>query len=529
MAETIGARFEINAKDAEATIQRFEQLMGVMKKTVGDVKKELSGLYVDETGAVQKRTQAVEQGTEALKDFRGEQRQQDFVMREARQSITAVAFAFAFLTQGQKNASEQTKRLTESLMIGIGAANSAEFAFFGLGQAGSKMGGTLGKVFSSIGAYGGIIAGIIGLTAGFVSFFTQTNEAAKKAAEEGLKSYEDRIQRLTIPGKQEEMRTIRMRRLSYESRLAVLTDKATKQIGFAKPQVYEDLLSKDERTEYHFLRSRVEQLNEEEKITSRLLDEDGLRYSTTVGLINQQKLLVTELEKQIEEATTLEQLEARRLSLAKARMDLERIQAGQNPFYDANGNISAYGQDRLRMAETANPLARPGVGKFISKGTKFDLAPTTGADVSGLKTASLQDAGKTLDDILRKEQQALANLIQSFDVLANGLAAIGVGADSFLGKMAQAAKLIANLVASLNQISKEGGSPFASFMNIFGTGLSLFGLLGSQKDYSPSPDVIMERPAAPQFTIILKNPVTLGQGLKVEMPGYERHMQLKRI
>jgi hypothetical protein len=121
--------------------------------------------------------------TNTLTDFirtqRTEQRQQNFLFREGKQSALLLSTMILGLSNSTDGADDSTKKLNKSMMMSIVTFQGADFAMAGLGIA---SGGTATA-----------IAGLIALGVGLFSFLDGLNEKSKKAAEEGLKAFEEKI------------------------------------------------------------------------------------------------------------------------------------------------------------------------------------------------------------------------------------------------------------------------------------------------------------------------------------------------
>ena len=151
---------------------------------------QVSGQGLDEAAAKgKKHAEAVSDGEKAVRGFRSEQRLQDYVVRQSRDSLLGITSVLALVTSGHGSATLATKRLEDSLVTGIGASEQMEFALFGLGQASNRVGGGVGVLISKIAGLAGPIAIAVGVGAALVAFFKQANEESRKAAEEGINSF----------------------------------------------------------------------------------------------------------------------------------------------------------------------------------------------------------------------------------------------------------------------------------------------------------------------------------------------------
>jgi hypothetical protein len=206
------ATFEIDSERAEAAVQRMQKLMQLMNKTAEDARKELSQIFVDVHGQLgaplDKTKQKVDDNTKSLRDFRQEQRMQNFVFREGSQAIMSMLFAYAYLQQGQDKTSGTTKKITDALITGFMAANATSFAFFTLGQAGEKMGGKVGAALSKIGSYGGEIGVVVGTIIAAKQAFDELMRSADRFATRDLKFFGERIPKLSLDALLEERKKV---------------------------------------------------------------------------------------------------------------------------------------------------------------------------------------------------------------------------------------------------------------------------------------------------------------------------------
>lgn len=181
-------------KEFETSIKKAEGLSKALKSSMS----ELGTLTVDPSGKLNRTLDdySVKTGnaTQSTREFFREQRMQDRIFKESVQSITGAVFALSLFTQGSDKAASTTKTVTQSLLAGVGAANAAEFGFYGLGKSLSGLPGIVGRFGSALSGLGGPIGMAVGIGAALITFFQQTNAEAKKAADEGLKDYKKAIE-----------------------------------------------------------------------------------------------------------------------------------------------------------------------------------------------------------------------------------------------------------------------------------------------------------------------------------------------
>lgn len=181
-------------KEFETSVKKAEGLSKALKTSMSD----LGSLSVDPSGKLKRTLDDYSVGTttatQSTREFFREQQMQDRIFKESVQSITGAVFALSLFTQGNEKADATTKKVTQSLLAGVGAANAAEFGFFGLGKSLSNLPGMVGRFGAALSGLGGPIGLALGVGAMLITFFQQTNEEAKKAADEGLKDYTKAIE-----------------------------------------------------------------------------------------------------------------------------------------------------------------------------------------------------------------------------------------------------------------------------------------------------------------------------------------------
>ncbi len=150
-----------------------------LSQSLVGIKGEIEGV----TDATVKHGKASSALTQFIKEERTEHRQRAFLFRESRDAILLASSAMMLFNNSNDNASETQKKLGKSLSESVGAMFAADFAIKGLGIA---TGGTATAM-----------AGVIGLGAGLIGFFSNTNDAAKKAAEEGMAHFTDALNKMS--------------------------------------------------------------------------------------------------------------------------------------------------------------------------------------------------------------------------------------------------------------------------------------------------------------------------------------------
>lgn len=200
MGKTSLAEFTIGSQEAELALQKVDGLLKLVNMNASDLKKTLSALFVDHAGKLGDSNKKTAEGTEGIKTYRQEQRLQDYVIRQTTQSLTSMIFALGFLSQGQDKAGSTTHKVTTSLLTGVAAMEAVEFSMFGIGEAGKRMGGTVGGLMEKFSKWGGPIAIAVGAIATLVAWLHLADETAQKASEAGLESFSQKFAKLSRGG-----------------------------------------------------------------------------------------------------------------------------------------------------------------------------------------------------------------------------------------------------------------------------------------------------------------------------------------
>lgn len=170
--------------------KQFAQMMEFVEGVTEGAKEELEA-YKKSLASTEKQ---VTSGEKALRGFYREQRLQDRTLREVTQSVSALAFGIAFMTQGNEKAGPTAKKFSDSMLVFANTLNTVEFASFGVAQAAKALPGVLGSVAAGFSKILGPVGLIVAAGAGIATFFAKSNEQARKAAAEGLKEYQERVE-----------------------------------------------------------------------------------------------------------------------------------------------------------------------------------------------------------------------------------------------------------------------------------------------------------------------------------------------
>lgn len=534
---SIGTRFNIDSKDAEAAIANLTKLMGVMQMTVGDVKKQMSTMFVDQAGAIQQHTAAVGGSTSALREFRSEQRLHNYTIRQSREGVMSLALALIFLSGGSKDASASTERLKNSLMVGVGAAESTAFAMFGLGQAASKMKGPIGEALGTFSAYGPALSLILGLSSAVISFFSSTNEAAKKAADEGLKQYEERLNALPRTALQAESGSVTMTASQARARISQLTQKGMREKTFGGgPMTDADqvtmsvfdpkALSAPERDELEALKKKLPELDAMIDTVGAVTERLNKTESAIAGqLLNQYKERESQLAKTLALATSYEEQAKVAAELSVTRNAISQMTSGNVPLTDINGKktfqgiITTTAQNQAIDQETARALQEEINAQNLKHREEAD-------EINSRSEKAAAEASKKLQE---SQLAYLSEIGQSFQLLTQGLDALGMKQDSLLAKAIKTIEMILKALQLAQKSSDAEGN--VGIPGVIGGIGSFLGVIGSFLSVASTPPVnpyAHRGTPAMQTTIVLEGTMDGQQFLVKNIPSYNRY-QAKKI
>jgi len=534
------ATFEIDSEKAEAAVQRMQKLMQLMNKTAEDARKELSQVFVDVHGQftppLDKTKQKVDDNTKSLRDFRQEQRMQNFVLREGSQAIMSLVFAYAYLQQGQEKTSGTAKKITDALVTGFMAANATQFAFFTLGQVGEKMGGKVGAALSKISSYGGEIGLVVGVIVAARQAFDELIRTTDRYTQASQKAF---LELVPVMGTKElitqqsqiqkDIKTI-VDSSPIKSMMNALLKGNLRAfvIAFEDEQKLYRLREKEKAISDEILgrneKNRSTQMANNQLIADAIYSRDHeAKSAEEVAKWNEEivklqrentRLLKTSEEiRRAEAAIALSVLEAgakaepnqfRRQQL-EAQLELQKelaqIEENRKKAILEGGNkawINARAWEQSEKARIAYALKSDEI--FYDREHELALLKAENLANNVRQVEARYDAEEDFvkrtvkDEELQREKlfalrrqreteladleiRTLSELAQGFQAIEQGLTSIGVKADSTLSRMIQMAQIalrIAQLVNAMN-IRPEGGTA-ADYLSIFGNILGFIGL-----------------------------------------------------
>jgi len=524
-------KYTIDATQIEQALQRTDELAKLMKKSLAEIGvefKQLSTTTVSANGTLEQYAGSIEKkGTPSLREFRREQRMQDYVLRESTQSMTNLVFALGFLTSGNKDAESTSKKVTMSLMAGVAAQNSMEFAMFGVQRAAAKMNGPLGSILSKVSKFGPEISIVVGLTSAFIAFFSSVNEAAQKASDEGLSDFAKRFSELR-PGEKKMSMTAIDALIKGESDKYKTIQNApvgsmtiweqNKQLSAIQMQltIYEDLKREAQKIlDYDTARAKV--------------NEAANKAITAGSPANDFGYLI-----QSEETT---------------RRNKAPLGLGSKGYRNTMTNLSL-GQPYQFGGDIVNQIIA-GKPSFIQEA---QYNPNLAGDLQNAQLKKQQldyeiEASRNEDDRRKKIEERnqleiemsrmmmsqrdlqlefLSDLSTGLSALDQGMAAIGIKSEDMLGKLIKAAQYAIKIAELTNNTSSAGNT-----MSIIGNVLGIVGLAGKVEGsgainptgaasntmhYLSSPVSV----ASPSVQVILVGTLEGQTFLRRTMPGYTR-------
>jgi ABC-type multidrug transport system fused ATPase/permease subunit len=335
----LSARLFVDIQQAQQALQNINTLLKVSQKNFQELGKQ--GLYLANgefkkfavegvapvTKATEQLTEKTKNATQEYRQFFREQRLQDRMLREGKEAIMGVAFAFMMLTSSGNETSSTMKGVQKGLVGFIAGMNATEFSMFSLGRSLSNMGGAMGNFGLMLMKNSSIIGAVVGIGAGLIAFFSEANAEAKKAAEEGLKqfneqlqSYVDKvteIQELSRKDQEAQKKDLESRRDMLELRIQILK-RWREQIEGGKPITIVDW-EKEKAGLVGFTSFKLSELDAKSKEAAEDLAKTQSSINA-IGVISTAKKLKTEKEITDEVKKQREEKEKERLEAQKYEM-----------------------------------------------------------------------------------------------------------------------------------------------------------------------------------------------------------------
>jgi len=494
-------------KEFETSIKKAEGLSKALKTSMSD----LGTLTVDPTGKLKRTlddyTVGTGNATQSTREFFREQRMQDRIFKESVQSITGAVFALSLFTQGNEKADATTKKVTQSLLAGVGAANAAEFGFFGLGKSLSNLPGIVGRFGGALSNLGGPIGMALGIGAALITFFQQTNAEAKKAADEGIKAYTDAIEKA-----------------------AGAMDKYLPEVEAAQEKLYRNSLLRTEaqlalfKTIQEQMRDGFTSVNVSPEEAARAGITGAELGAMTPAMIAEQ---IARLEASQRETAALLRTVGNTVSGRKGPLRPEDLKSGKLP-----GPPGLYGPEKpsfidqefeaqLRYLEGGERLFK----SFVEKRERMEEKLAEIQEQLNERIAAAREASWQRD---MNAVQNLASVMQS---------SFNIAGDSLLGKLLKAVQIAMQIAQALRYANSAEGGGVGGVLGVIGSIIPGIGLFlntrtpgsGSTADAVNS---AYSRSAGSSMRISVSGNVDLSNGklfLIQEMPSYNQHLAGKTV
>jgi len=189
----------LDDKGFSVTAQKLDGLVTLLRTdlaSLGESVRSVSEALAKSSAGVRSHNETMGEGEKALRGFYREQKLQDRTVRESQSALLGFTIGMSALISGVDGGSEGVKKFEKVVLTSITAMQAAEFSAAGLGIAGKGLGGTLGSVAGFLEKNAGWIGVIVGLGAGLITFFRDTNKEATKAADEGLKNFSEALKKI---------------------------------------------------------------------------------------------------------------------------------------------------------------------------------------------------------------------------------------------------------------------------------------------------------------------------------------------
>lgn len=310
----------------QGDVKTAEGIMRTLKTNLRDLSNlrinangELSGGLSSFNAELDKNNKKYASGREQMRQFYAEQRLGDRITRDSTTALVGFTVGLSSLINSGGKASNTIQRVNETLLTSVTAMQGAEFTTNALGIAGSKYSGTLGVMASMLLKNAGWISVIVGLGAGLISFFRQTDEAAKKAAEGGINDIANKFKDLTprfrmdvlnsVVEKLREMNALsdRLERSPGGLTGAVRDRRSESQFtgGLRSRKTLDrDLIDTAELQAkislYEDLKEKLEEVNEEAMILEKIHQAGNEILKKTGNELQKQKIYLEELQNKLE-------------------------------------------------------------------------------------------------------------------------------------------------------------------------------------------------------------------------------------
>ncbi len=483
MPGTLNAQMGLDLKQVDAAIQRTDQLLATLKTSLKSLDSQFKstgtggGMFPSpgetnaSTDALGKHGKEVSKLTTLYREERMENRQRNFLFREGREVVMMMSFAMMALSNSTDDASESSKRMNSALMAGFSSFMATDFAVKGIAMA-------LGK---TAGGWGMALAVVVGLLSGLTTGLKESNKELDKQRELMIDIAEAKL-KLGIGTEKELDVAVQQEIAALEQQRASLQLKSTDWKALFEPFIQAG------KSFYHYFW----ELPFEEGYL-----KFGQKIAEAMGFKTPKKAPGIELPQKTDQDAVIKDLE-----LQKRILDLKNRQKG----IDDKGNSDrwdAIEEEGQRLGELFKEEEQEKDKRIKSEKNletwREEMEKARDAKLDGQQKA--RDANfknterrlekeskeqeridKTARRIAENEQRYLDGLVQSFSILDQGLASVGVKSDSLVAKllhMVQYAVSISKLLNATGQAKNDQGGSGGTTLGVIGNLLSIFALFDS--------------------------------------------------
>jgi hypothetical protein len=618
----LSAEMVLDDKSFTVTAQKLDGMITLLRtdlSTLGESVRNVTDALGQSSQRMSTHNKTMSEGEAALRGFYREQRLQDRTIRESSTALLGFTVGMSALIGGTEGGSEGVKKFEKVVLTTITAMQAAEFTAAGMGIAGKNLGGTLGNVAGFLEKNAGWIGVIVGLSAGFISMFQKTNTESKKAAEEGLKQYNEMLDKISgkmqdftdtgvvtrKAGVQRELEIVeariaiinRLRKAESDGENFYATDQEFEKAALTRKEAI-DISKKALDALYRRSQELAIELNsipnvitaknpnivkkdEKEKVAPLPKSETDKGYVDAIAGLAEYGKKRYEVS-QITKEEYLEQLNiARKLAgESTVGLDIQKTIDDLMKQQIEDAKKQADEEKRAREHATETAIAEYELGEKTRSQVVAELRAQMALTGDAIEQLKIKEKIRKLEDEELDQYARIAQLLNQ---------AFTKDPDSFIAKLSQALQIavqIAKYLKSADDSKTTSLDSFESGIGIIGSIISLFGLKMGSTSSAPSstPAVISQnyrRPssqgmdinwasaiqaraertissmsqsarvigsdggdstslvremramrtelAAKDFSIHLHNPITLGEGLKKEMPVYNKFAQRKII
>jgi hypothetical protein len=338
-------------------------------------------------------------GHAELREFRQEMRLHNYVLNQGVHSLTSLAFALSFLTQGEGEASESTKTLQHALLGSVTAIHTVHFTLFSLSQVAGRLPGVLGAVATSVSSMAGPIGIGVGALVALIAVLNHADEAAKKAKEEGIKEFKALLDSLAEPQKfvlaaniKSELEAVIA---EIEKTKRALTEEITV-LGLAGQYEAEraQMLSKrkeDLEAEEELLKGSLELIEEDVKKQQALEKVHGIRLTTLLKIgteIQRQDAAIEKLRQEVQTRLDFEKKTA--LTVEEIREKTAQLKSLEQERKELLMSAAEHQQQAAQVVEQLYQLGKANVQLlFDALEAQRDLQEEEG-DTNGMRQTELK-------------------------------------------------------------------------------------------------------------------------------------------